>query len=101
MGDPKLETSSYTVSGSGTFTVRINKPGSGAQDGVTTWINQPAEVSHPHFPQNMTMAGGGFYSLSTGSCPVGLRIIPISSPDSSFSWFQDYKPCPIGSYVIH
>lgn len=97
----QLQTSSYTFAGPGNFTVRINQPGSGAEDGVTTWSNQPAPGPYDGFPKTMKMEPGNYYSLFEGACLAGLWSITISSPDSSFSWFQDYNPCPIGPYVTY
>jgi hypothetical protein len=95
----QLETSSFTFSGPGTFTVEINKRGEGAQVGVTTWNKQPGAGMGP--PTEIIMAPGNYYSLFKGACPEGLWSITISSLDTIFYWFQDFDLCPIGPFVVY
>lgn len=97
----QLETSSFTFSGPGTFTVRINKRGKGAQAGDTTWNKQPAAGMYDGFPKEILMTPGNYYSLFTGACPEGLWSITISSVDSIFYWFQSFDLCPIGPFVTY
>jgi len=97
----QLNMSSFSFSGTGTFTTSINQPGTGAQDGVTTWNNQPAAGPYAEFPKTITMSPGNYYSLWIGACPVGLWSITVTSPDTLFQWFQSYASCPIGPYVTY
>lgn len=97
----QLTTSSFTYSGLGTFEVVINKPGEGAQSGFTTWNQQPAPGPYAGFPKAIHMSPGNYYSLFVGKCAVGLWSVTISSIDSTFGWFQDYGPCPIGPFVTY
>lgn len=72
----QLETSSFTFNGPyagpATFTFQINGAGTGAQDGITTWNNQPAPAIHESFPKTLDLNPGNYYSLWTGACPSGL-----------------------------
>lgn len=96
----QLDTSSFTLSGPGTFTFSISVLGTGAQDGVTTWNNQPPAVQNG-FPKTLTMQPGNYYILSLGPCSAGLVALTMSSVDTCFTWFQDYNPCAIGPFITY
>lgn len=97
----QLTTSLFTLSGPGTFTFSISLPGTGAQDGATTWNNQPPAANTDGFPKTINMQPGNYYSLSLGPCVPGLASLTMNSSDSCFTWFQDFNPCPIGPFIVY
>ena len=92
----QLETSSFTFNGPyagpATFTFQVNQLGTGAQNGATTWNNQPVVAIYEGFPKTVFLEPGSYYPLWTGACPSGLFSMTVASPDTSFCWFQDYNP---------
>jgi hypothetical protein len=90
-----LETSSYTVSGSGQCTVSQLKSPASQQ---TTWSNQPAKDSDLW---SGSFEPGNSYTISSGDCAAGQTVSYeiCSSGDYSLEYFQDYNPSPIGLYV--
>ena len=97
----QLTTSSFTFDGPGTFTFAIGESGSPAVEGVTKWNNQPPSAGFPGFPKTITMQPGNYYNLGAGPCRSGSYGLTISSPDTTFNWFQDYNPCAIGPYGLY
>lgn len=90
-----LQTSDYTISGSGQCTVTKLK---GNADQQTTWNNQPAKDGQG---ATFGVMPGGAWTADTFDCPAGQRISyeMCSSGDFSLEYFQDYNPSPIGMYV--
>ncbi|USP76680.1 hypothetical protein yc1106_03954 [Curvularia clavata] len=90
-----LETSDYTISGSGYCTATKLK---GNADQQTTWNNQPAVDGKG---ASFEIMPGGSWTADTFDCPAGQRISYKLCTDSDFSleYFQDYNPSPIGMYV--
>jgi hypothetical protein len=90
-----LETSSYTVSGSGQCTVSQLKSPASQQ---ITWSNQPAKDSDLW---SGSFEPGNSYTISSGDCAAGQTVSYeiCSSGDYSLEYFQDYNPSPIGLYV--
>lgn len=90
-----LETSSFTVSGSGTvdFT-RLKGPASQQ----TTYANQPGTESHL---ASMSIAPGNSYAIASRACAAGQTVSYeiCSQGDFALDYFQDYNPSPIGLYV--
>lgn len=89
-----LQTSSYTISGSGQSTVYKLKSAASQQ---TTWNNQPAKDEVAYF----TISPGNSYTAYTSDCQAGQTVSYelCSSGDFSLEYFQDYNPSPIGMYV--
>ncbi|KAL9062147.1 MAG: hypothetical protein Q9157_009185, partial [Trypethelium eluteriae] len=90
-----LETSDYNLTGPGAIGISaLNYP---AND-TTTYNNKPSaltDLGEGTFQQNKT------YTFATFSCPAGSTIgFELSGKgDTSFTWFQDYNPQPIGLYI--
>ncbi|KAK0387170.1 hypothetical protein NLU13_5483 [Sarocladium strictum] len=91
-----LETSSYTFSGSGG--VEFWKLSSPAVEGQTSYDNCPAPSGSLG---SVTLAPGNSYVVSTFACPAGERIgfEMTAEGSTSFRYFQDYNPSPIGLYI--
>jgi hypothetical protein len=90
-----LETSSYSLSGSGTCTVSGLK---GNADQSTTWNNKPAKDGSS---VSFDLVPGGSWTVESGECAAGKRISyeMCASGDLALEYFQDYNPSPIGMYV--
>lgn len=92
----QLETSSYTFSGSGSIEcVRLSGPV--AQD--TCYSNLPS-VRQSYGTQ--TVAAGNAYTITSFECPAGEAVafkLSTAGSDTSFRYFQDYNPCPIGLFI--
>ena len=90
-----LQTSSYTVSGSGQCMVSMLTSPASQQ---TTWSNQPAKQSDLW---SGSFAPGNSYSIASGDCAAGQTVSYelCSTGDYSLEYFQDYNPSPIGMYV--
>lgn len=90
-----LQTSSYTVSGSGQCTVSMLKSAANQQ---TTYANQPAKSSDLW---SGSFAPGNSYTVTSGDCAAGQTVSyeVCSSGDYALEYFQDYNPSPIGLYV--
>lgn len=90
-----LETSSFTVSGSGMvdFT-KLEGPASQQ----TTYANQPSKESDLG---SMSIAPGNSYMITSGDCAAGQTVSYeiCGNGDFSLDYFQDYNPSPIGLYV--
>jgi hypothetical protein len=97
----QLETSSFSFDGPGTFTFDISDTGSYAVDGTTRWNAQPQSAVLTGFPKTINMQPGNYYPILIGPCKVGTWSLTMSSPDTSFSWFQDYNPCAIGPFSMY
>jgi hypothetical protein len=90
-----LETSSYTVSGSGQCSFsKLSKPA----NQQTSWANQPSKASDL---AKLTVAPGNSYVIASGDCAAGQTVSyeMCSDGDFSLNYFQDYNPSPIGMYV--
>lgn len=90
-----LQTSSYTVSGSGQCTVSMLKSPANQQ---TTYNNMPAKASDLW---SGAFAPGNSYTIASGACAAGQTVSYeiCSSGDYSLEYFQDYNPSPIGLYI--
>lgn len=90
-----LQTSSYTVSGSGMCSVSMLKSPATQQ---TTYKNQPAKANDLG---SFTFAPGNSYTISSGACAAGQTVSYeiCSSGSYSLEYFQDYNPSPIGLYI--
>ncbi|KAF3052451.1 hypothetical protein E8E11_009127 [Didymella keratinophila] len=90
-----LETSSFTVSGSGKvdFT-QLQSPA----NQQTTYANQPGKKSDL---ASMSVAPGNSYAVTSGACAAGQTVSYeiCSEGDFSLEYFQDYNPSPLGLYV--
>ncbi|KAH6609020.1 hypothetical protein Trco_002366 [Trichoderma cornu-damae] len=92
-----LQTSSFTFSGSGALDFAwLSTP---ATQG-TAWNNQPGKKQDFG---TTTVSPGHNYVISTFDCPAGQTIaFEISAANgggTSFRYFQDYNPAPIGLYI--
>ena len=97
----QLTTSSFTFSGPGTFVFSVSMPGTGGAEGATAWNHQPPAANNNGFPKTLNMQPGNYYRLSVGACAPGLASLTISSPDTCFTWFQDFNPCAIGPFITY
>ncbi|KAL8980217.1 MAG: hypothetical protein Q9205_004637 [Flavoplaca limonia] len=92
----QLQTSNYTLSGSGGFLVeRLKEPA----DSTTSFNNQPeVNVTVNTIP---SVQPGNSYVLGFGGCFSNVRIgYKVSATGSlDLDYFQDYNPAPIGLYV--
>ncbi|KAL8836075.1 MAG: hypothetical protein Q9176_006532 [Flavoplaca citrina] len=92
----QLQTSNYTLSGSGGFLVeRLKEPA----DSTTSFNNQPeVNVTVNTIP---SVQPGNSYVLGSGGCFSNVRIgYKVSATGSlDLDYFQDYNPAPIGLYV--
>ncbi|EFX03314.1 GPI anchored cell wall protein [Grosmannia clavigera kw1407] len=98
----QLKTSSYSISGGGSFFFTGYAPGSCPSD-ATTWNNQPKPGPFPAFPP-VHMEPGHAYVIDIGPCFVGAGSCVAgltTTNDTSFSFFQDYDECPIGIYTTY
>lgn len=90
-----LETSSFTVSGSGKvdFT-QLQSPA----NQQTTYANQPGKKADL---TSMSIAPGNWYAITSAACAAGQTVSYeiCSEGDFSLDYFQDYNPSPIGLYV--
>ncbi|KAK0757765.1 hypothetical protein N5P37_009781 [Trichoderma harzianum] len=92
-----LQTSSFTFSGSGALDFAwLNGPASQG----TTWNNQPGKKQDFG---TTTVSPGNSYVISTFDCPAGqtvaFEISDANGGGTSFRYFQDYNPSPIGLYI--
>jgi hypothetical protein len=90
-----LETSSFTVSGSGKCSFsKLSSPA----DLKTSYANQPSKDGEL---TSMTVAPGNSYVISSGACAAGQTVSyeMCSEGDFSLEYFQDYNPSPIGMYI--
>jgi hypothetical protein len=90
-----LETSSFTVSGTGK--VDFSKL-AGAANQQTSYANQPAKASDLG---SFSVAPGGSYVVASGACAAGQTVSyeMCGQGDFALEYFQDYNPSPIGLYV--
>ncbi|KAJ4341928.1 hypothetical protein N0V95_007084 [Ascochyta clinopodiicola] len=90
-----LETSSFTVSGSGKVDFTKLK---GPANQQTTYANQPGKESDL---ASMSVAPGNSYAITSGDCAAGQTVSYeiCGNGDFSLNYFQDYNPSPIGLYV--
>ena len=90
----QLQTSSYTVSGSGGLEFSSC---SSAASQSTMWDSKPScqQVS------TVNAAPGNSYTITTGKCKAGQTVSyeMCASGDFSLNYFQDYNLSPIGLYV--
>ncbi|SLM35523.1 Ubiquitin 3 binding protein But2, C-terminal [Lasallia pustulata] len=91
----QLETSAYTLSGSGAIDFALL---SGAATQNTGYANAPAVATDYGVT---TVAPGGSYTIATFACPAGTSMAfeLKSSGGTSLNYFQDYNPAPIGLYI--
>ncbi len=92
----ELETSSYTFSGNGVFDFTEISP---VASSSTTYNTQGAIIKD--FGE-VTVTPGSSIVVATFDCPAGETVAyEISSVSgTSFEYFQDYNPSPIGLYVV-
>ncbi|KAI1082583.1 ubiquitin 3 binding protein But2 C-terminal domain-containing protein [Whalleya microplaca] len=92
-----METSDFTFSGSGAAVVSEL---SGTVNTTLTYNTVP--TASETFDQ-ITLAPGIAYTISSFSCPAGsslaYELSSASGGDTSFRYFQDWNPCPIGMYI--
>lgn len=91
-----LETSSYTISGSGTLDFSQLSPGVSQS---TSYGNLPAVASNLG---QYTVSPGNAYPIASLPCPSGplaIEVANVPGGDTSLNFFQDYNPCPIGLFV--
>jgi len=90
-----LETSSFTVSGSGKVDFALLQSPANQQ---TTYANQPGKKSDL---ASMSVAPGNSYAVTSGACAAGQTVSYeiCSEGDFSLEYFQDYNPSPLGLYI--
>ncbi|KAL1600367.1 hypothetical protein SLS59_005994 [Nothophoma quercina] len=90
-----LETSSFTLSGSGKVDFTKLK---GPASQQTTYANQPGKESDL---ASVTVAPGNSYMITSNDCAAGQTVSYeiCGNGDFSLDYFQDYNPSPIGLYV--
>ena len=91
-----LQTSSYTLSGSGGIDVKgLQAPA----DQGTTYSNVPA--SSGDVGSVASISSGNSYTISSGACAADQRIgYEVSATGSlALNYFQDYNPSPLGMYI--
>ncbi|TRX95692.1 hypothetical protein FHL15_003246 [Xylaria flabelliformis] len=94
----QLETSSYTFSGSGA--VEFGRLSSPVTKG-TSYSNLPS-VAESYGQKTVTPGSG--HTISSFACPAGQSVAfemkaAKGDASTSFRYFQDYNPCPIGLYI--
>lgn len=90
-----LETSDYTVSGSGQCSFsKLSSPA----DQQTSYANQPKKAIDL---ASISVAPGNSYVIVSGDCEAGKTVSyeMCSQGDFSLDFFQDYNPSPLGLYV--
>lgn len=97
----QLETSSFQLTGFGTFSFSLSALGAGAIEGNTTFAHQPLQSFSHGFPRSLSMQPGHAYTLGQTICVPGRISMTMSSSDSSLTWFQDYNQCAIGMYMTY
>jgi len=90
----ELETSDYTISGSGMCTIsKLDGPATQQ----STWKDKPkaeAQVA------SVEMTPGHSWTVDSGICEEGpLSYEVCGGGDFELTWFQDYNPSPIGLFV--
>ncbi|CAM1510104.1 Fc.00g004390.m01.CDS01 [Cosmosporella sp. VM-42] len=90
-----LETSSFTISGSGDLDFSSLKDTASES---TTWNNKPGKKNDYGTTR---VAPGSSYLIATFDCPAGTAIaFEIDSVGGTcLNYFQDYNPSPIGLYI--
>ncbi|KAF2137171.1 uncharacterized protein K452DRAFT_312603 [Aplosporella prunicola CBS 121167] len=90
-----LETSNYTVSGSGS--AKFSELSSAVSQ-ETTWKTVP-ETSKDL--GSISLEAGNGYTITSGECQAGKTVSYEICGEGSFSlnYFQDYNPSPLGLYV--
>ncbi|KAI0864844.1 ubiquitin 3 binding protein But2 C-terminal domain-containing protein [Xylaria cubensis] len=94
----QLETSSYTFSGSGA--VEFGRLSSPVTKG-TSYSNLP-NIAQSYGQKSVTPGSG--HTISSFACPAG-QIVAFEmkaakgDASTSFRYFQDWNPCPIGLYI--
>ena len=91
-----LVTSSYTINGSGGFTVKGLKDPATEQTSYDTCPAVAEDVGAVH-----EVGPGNSYTIASGPCAAGHRIgYEVSATgDLELDYFQDYNPSPIGLYI--
>jgi hypothetical protein len=92
----QLQTSSFTLSGPGTVDIAL--------------LNAPitSETNYASVPETetdygiFTFAPGHAYTIASFACPAGKAVsVEIESVGgTSFEFFEDFNPCPIGLYIF-
>lgn len=92
----QLQTSSYTLSGSGMVDFSLLKM---AATSETSYANAPMVETDLGM---YTLSPGHSYTIWTGECQAGQAVAFEMSTESNTAlwWFQDYNICPIGLYVL-
>ncbi|EHK40052.1 hypothetical protein TRIATDRAFT_42133 [Trichoderma atroviride IMI 206040] len=92
-----LTTSSFNITGSGALDfASLSKPATQS----TTFNNQPSKKQDFG---TTTVSPGHSYTIATFACPAGeaiaFEISDANGGGTSFRYFQDYNPSPIGLYI--
>ena len=104
----KAPHNSFIFQGPGSFIFNGYAVGAGAEPGVTTWNNQPADGPDPINPPP-TMLPGHSYVINSAPCGIlpNAGTVTVSgslcSPDTLFEFDQDGaggSGCPMGFFVI-
>ncbi|KAI0551500.1 ubiquitin 3 binding protein But2 C-terminal domain-containing protein [Xylaria curta] len=94
----QLETSSYTFSGSGAIEFgRLSSP-------VTKGTSYSSLPSVAESYGQKTVTPGSGHTISSFACPAGQSVAfemkaAKGDTSTSFRYFQDYNPCPLGLYI--
>ncbi|TLS21834.1 uncharacterized protein PpBr36_09597 [Pyricularia pennisetigena] len=101
---PACDNSRYRFQGPGNFLFQPYAIGSGAVAGNTTYNNQPQKLGN--LPDRQLLPGNS-YVINSGSCeiPAGTPGTvtfagSLCSPDSTLSFRQENKQCPLGFFVL-
>lgn len=99
-----LATSFFTFTGPGNFVLDISQIGTVAVAGTTSYDAQPPSGRYEGFPMTINMQPGNYYSIGRGPCREGWGSVTMSSPDTTFNWFQDAGgpgDCAIGLFNVY
>jgi hypothetical protein len=91
-----LETSSYTISGSGTLD--FSQLSSGVSQSAS-YGSLPAVASSLG---QFTVAPGNAYPIASIPCPAGpiaIEVANVPGGNTNLNFFQDYNPSPLGAYI--
>ncbi|KAI0474961.1 ubiquitin 3 binding protein But2 [Xylariaceae sp. FL0804] len=96
----QLETSSFTLSGS-SAAVDFARLDAAVSGDSTTFASLPGVAADYG---TKTLVPGSAYTLESFACPVGGGTVAVemsnaAGADTSFRFFEDYNPCPIGLFI--
>ncbi|KAF1817042.1 hypothetical protein P152DRAFT_469536 [Eremomyces bilateralis CBS 781.70] len=91
----RLETSNYTISGTGEVQFGLLDSPASEQTSFNTSPKIKTDLGKE------MLAPGNSYQIETLECPAGetIAISMVSSKGTDFEWFEDYNPAPIGLWV--